>query len=585
MSKFRFLVFALLVVAIAVPLAALAQEPGSGGPIIEGNFSGSANMSSMNPIRCSGTDCRRITDLLFPYVVWGSGDTQTFGRVGEPTVVQSLAADWTVSEDGLTYTFTLRDDAVWSDGEPITSEDVKFSFEAIASEQAEAALYQGTVNGSEANPNGIFEVNIVDDYTVDFVFQNASCAALDVIGYPVIPAHAFGFDGDFEAFDYSVLVGNEFDTNPSVTSGPFEFGSLTSGEAIGLVANTDFVDGTTVPAGFIYRDVPDQTVLVEQLLAGESNFADAPPVNRREDIRNAENLQYFEYPGSAWDYLGFNLADPSNPQNGIDEAGNPIDQGLHPLFGDVTVRRAIQHAINVPDIVEGAVAGEGTQMASSSIPSSAYMDETLEPIGYDPAAAAALLDEAGWVLNADGVRECQGCSTAEDGTLFEFNLMTNAGNTRREAIGVIVQDQLSELGITVNFEALDFNTVLDNMYSQTYDAYILGWRESWPANPDQTQIFTASNDNVENNGSNVNSYYNAELEAVMQEAATVPGCDFDQRKALYSRAQTILQQDQPYVFLFVQNGMYAAAADIEGFDPRANHPLWNSGSWIVPSAE
>jgi peptide/nickel transport system substrate-binding protein len=584
MSKFRFLVFALLVVAVALPLTALAQEPGSGGPIIEGNFSGSANMSSMNPIRCSGTDCRRITDLLFPYVVWGSGDTQTFGRVGEPTVVQSLATDWTVSEDGLTYTVTLRDDAVWSDGEPITAEDVKFSFEAIASEQAEAALYQGTVNGSEANPNGIFEVNIVDDYTVDFVFQNASCAALDVIGFPVIPAHAFGFDGDFEAFDYSVLVGHEFDTNPSITSGPFMFGSLTAGESIGLVANPDYIEGGTIPAGFIYRDAPDQTVLIEQLLAGESNFIDNPVVTRREDIRNAENVQNFDYPGASWTYIGFNLADPSNPQNGTEADGTPIDQGQHPMFGDVRVRRALQMAINVPDIVEGAVAGEGTQMASSFIPSSPFLDETLEPIAYDPEGAAALLEEAGWVLNADGLRECQGCGTAEDGTLFEFSLITNAGNPVREAVGVITQDLLGELGITVNFEALDFNTVLDNMYSQTYDAYILGWRESWPANPDQTQIFTGSNDNVENNGSNVNSYYNPEFEAILREAATVPGCDFDQRKELYARSQAILQEDQPYVFLYVANGMYAASTDIEGFDPRANAPLWNVNAW-VPSAE
>lgn len=584
MSKFRILMLTLLVVLVAVPFSALAQDPGTGGPVIEGNFSGSVNIGSFNAIRCGGTDCSRITGLLYPTVIGASGDTQNFGRVGEAGVVGALGTDWTISEDGLVYTVTLRDDAFWSDGEPITAEDVKFSFEAIASGEAEATIYQGSINYVEgANPAGIAEVVIVDDYTVEFHFAELTCVALGKIGYPVIPAHAFGFEGDdFEGFDYSVLVGHEFDTAPSVTYGPFQFGSLTPGESVGLVADTNY---GTLPAGFVYRDVPDQTVLFEQFLAGETNFLDNPPVNRREELRNSPDHQVYEYDGNSWDYVGLNLADPTNPQPGLDEDGNPIDQGMHPIFGNSEVgkdvRRALQLGIDVQSMIEGAVFGEGSIMASSQLPGTAYVDESLAPVPYDPALAAELLDGAGWPLEGD-VRVCRGCETAEDGTPFEFSLITNAGNTRRETIGVTIQDQLGELGITVNFEAIDFNTLIEEVFSgQSFDAYIIGWRNGFPADPDQTQLFGPAGDDPANQGSNGSSYNNPAMNELMAQAAVVPGCAVEDRAALYAEVQQILQDDQPYLWLFSVAGAYAAGSDIENFDPRANVPLWNIDAWVV----
>jgi len=593
--KRLFVIVAILVLAMAVPVITQAQEPGEGGPIIEGNFSGSVNIGSFNRIRCSGTDCDRIAAFLVPTLIGVNPESATFAPyTGDASGASagSLATAWDVSEDGLTYTFTMRDDLTWNDGEVITSEDVKFSFEAIAS-----GLIESDLTGFVDEPGaGIVEMNIIDDYTLEVVMGAPACDALNRIGavYPV-PAHHFGFDGDFEAFDYSVMVDHPFDTEPEVTYGPFSFQSVVTGEQIALVADENY-EVDVIPAGYIYLDVPDQTVLVERFLDGDTNFIDGPPQANRADIRADGELQPYDYPGNSWDYIGLNLADPTNPQDGFetDEDGNPvlnedgsvvrIEQGNHPIFGDVRVRRAMQLGINVPEIVQGAVFGEGTQMAANELPTSWALNPDLEPIAFDPDAAAALLDEAGWTdEDGDGVRECNGCEFAEDGTPLAFTLKTNEGNSRRETIGVIVQDQLSELGFEVNFEAIDFNTLIEEFTSQTHDAYILGWRNGFPVDPDQTQLFTSLGDIVPS-GFNSGSYYNERVDELMRlanVATETDGCSFESRAEFYYEIQEIMQADQPYVWLYALDGMYAASGSVGGFGPFPNQPYWNVETWAI----
>ena len=367
---------------------------------------------------------------------------------------------------------------MWSDGTPITATDVVFTYEAIHSGEVESDVF-----GYMDEPGvGIQSVEVIDDKTVQFNMGAPVCDALTRIGtVSPLPAHVFEYSVGDE-YDWASLIDHPYNSEPEVVWGPYKFAGTASGEQVALAANENFSRGTTVPAGFLYVDVPDQIVMTERFLAGELNFIDNAPQARRQDIRDSD-AQVFEYSGLSWDYVGLNLADPTNPQNGTDEDGNIIDQGNHPIFGDQAVRRAMQLGINVDDIVEGAVFGEGTVMASSQLPNSWARDEALAAVPYDPEAAAAMLDEAGWVLEDGDVRVCRGCMYAEDGAPLEFDLQTNEGNARREAIGQIIQDQLSEIGVQVNFEAIDFNTLIDFFQSQEYDAYILGWRDGYPQRP------------------------------------------------------------------------------------------------------
>lgn len=558
----------LLVAALVIPVVAQDVTPGEGGIIIEGNFGG--DPAYLNPILASDTSSTRMTGFMFPGFIGVDPATATF-RKNDPA---ALATDWTISEDGLTYTFTLRDDWKWSDGTPITSADVLYSWNATTSGVVDTPLvYLLDI---------IDKVEAPDPTTLAITFKTADCTALGSSNLPVVPSHVL-------PTDFTELNNADFNLNPTVTGGPFSFGEFRAGEQVSLVANQSYggaINGEVLPSGFIYKVVPDQTVLIEQFLAGETNVIDGPAVNRRSDIlaaADAGTAQSFQFPGNAWDYLALNYADPSNPQNAFDESGNPIDQGHHPLFSDVRVRQAIAQAIDVDAIIQGAVFGFGTRMPSIMIPASWAFDKDLAPIAFDTDAALALLAEAGWVDDDNDVTTplvAKGAMYAEDGTPFKFTLYTNEGNSRRGAIGTIVQDALKQIGIQVDFQAIDFNTLLDIMDGQTFDAFILGWRNGYPDDPDQTQLFGASSDIV-GGGSNNVSYSNAKLDELMDQARALPGCDPAERAKIYAEIQKIAQEDLPYIPLFSIEGMYAAGGNVAGFSPYPSQLYWNVETWTV----
>jgi len=557
---------AILALLLVVP--AVAQDtpaPGEGGIIIEGNFGG--DPQNLNPIIGNDTASLRIYNFLFPTFVGIDPATATFAK-DRP---DALVTDWTVSDDGKTYTFKLRDDWKWNDGTPITSADYLYSWNALSSGKVDTAL--------AALTDIIEKVETPDATTVVVTFKNADCTALSNASLPVVPSHVL-------PTDFSTLADSDFNLNPTVSSGPFNFSELRSGESVSLSANEKWpaAENKVLPSGFIYKVVPDQTVLVEQFLAGETNVIDGPPVNRRADIKASTDVNTYNFPGNRWDFLQLNMADPANPQPAKDEKGNPIDQGHNQFFSDVRVRKAIAMSLNIDDMIKGAVFGEGERMSSVlTVPASWAYDKTLAPIPLDVDAAKKLLDEAGWVdddNNNDTPRVAKGAMYAKDGTPFKFTLYTNEGNSRRGATGTLVQDQLKQVGIAVDFQAIDFNTLLDIIDGQKFDAFILGWQQSYPDDPDAgTFLFTTAGDTI--GGQNSMSYNNPKVNDLMEQARSVPGCKFEDRAKIYAEVQKILQDDVAYVPLFTQNGLFAARKNVDGFNPYPSNLYWNVESWSV----
>jgi peptide/nickel transport system substrate-binding protein len=500
---------------------------------------------------------------MFPALVGVDPATATYVRGGPG----ALALDWTVSEDNLVYTFTLRQDYFWSDGTPITANDLAYHWDLItdpAAQHPDAFLI-----------DIISDVVALDDYTLEVTFPSPACTALGNASTIVpVPAHVYS------QLPVEEIITSSEGSAPTVTGGVFRFGEFRPADQTTLLRDDNYVDaelGYVSPDAWIYRVVPDQTVQVEQILAGEINVLDGPPVNRRSDLRDSSDIQVYSYPGNSWDYMGMNLADPANPQPGFAEDGTRIDQGSHPVFGDPNVRLAVAHAVDVDAIIDGAVFGEGQRMTSAIIPQSWAYNTDLPAIEFDPDLADQLLTEAGWAdSDGDGVRE-------KDGVQLAFTLYTNQGNTRREAIGTIIQDQLAQIpngGFAVDFQAIDFNTLLDIMDAQTFDAFILGWRNGYPDDPDLTQLFGAAAD-VPGSGFNFSSYYNEEFNALNDEALSLSGCDQGERAELYKQMQEIIQTELPYLWLFAIDGMYTARVEISGFDPYPSQLYWNVDTWAV----
>lgn len=583
MNRFTKLVLVGLTLALvlALGLPAVAQDtPASGAPLILPNFG--SDPATFNPILSADGTSAAIISRIFPAFIGIDPDTGYFGK-GLP---QALATDWTISEDGLTYTFTLREDWAWSDGTPITSADVKYFWDILADENNGV-----NVSGSFTNLRELIEsVEAPAPNVVEVKFFEPLCNSLDSAAtLQVVPAHYYQ-----QLFPTPADMNDSPENlNPVVNAGPWTFLNFRPGEQVTLGSNVEYPDGVVVPEGWIYKNVADQTVQAEQFLAGQLTYMSVPNARYKEFQQYVADGQFqgFETARTNMRFLAFNTADPANPQPGRDEEGNIIEQGLHPIFGDVRVRQALNYAMNFEEINEGVFLGTGLQMATHSRPDDWAYPQDLQPYPFDLEQAAALLEEAGWVdTDGDGVRNCQGCLYAQEvdpafeGSPMAFVLETNAGNTSQEALGVLIQDQWKQVGVSVDFQPIDFNLLVEKFTAQTFDAIMIFWGFGFPFDPDGVSVTFGVENDLPNSGFNSVSYYNERVQEILDTARALPGCDQETRRELYSEMYNILHEESPWIWIGVGQVLLVAQNNVEGWSPKptaANEALWNEESWFV----
>ena len=570
----RILSLSMLLLFFAAVLAPVAaQDLGSGAPIIEPNFGD--DPATFNPIIANDGTSYDVIDRMFPDFI--GVDSATISYMGGAK--GGLVASWDIAEDGFTYTFHLRDDMVWSDGMPIVANDVAWFLDAVLSGETSTPRTElrTRVTGYE----------VLDDHTIAIVFNEANCTLIETLGpvYPV-PAHVYE-----EAYgdDYAGMDENDYNLNPTVSGGEaFVFANFRPGEQTTLLANPDYTQaemGAVIPEGWVYKVVTDQVVQMEQFFAGELTFVDSVPQANRDDVRargQAGEFQIFETPASTIRFLSLNIADPNNPQDGLDEDGNVIDQGHHPILGDVRVRQALNYGMNFDEVNEGAFFGTGVPVASHVRPTDWSFPAGLDPYPFDPDKAMALLDEAGFTdSDGDGVRECNGCMHAEAGAPLALTVKTNAGNTSQEALYTILQDQWNEIGFDITVEFVEFNTLVSEFTAQTYDAIGVFWGLSTPANPNSIADIFLPEADVLGAGYNTQSFNNPRLNELIKEARNLPGCDQETRKAMYGEAYQILRDESPWIWISTTNVLLAAQTNVENWAPRAGGSRWNIDAWTI----
>lgn len=575
----------ILATLVGVCLAALligpviaqdAPGPGEAAPVILSNLG--SDIATLNPILIQDGPSNAVAQRLYPTLLGVDINTVNFSPVSQDAPF-AMATDWSISDDGLTYTFTLREDLKWSDGTPVTSADYQYIFEAVNSGETNTALTYVLET--------IESVETPDPYTVVIKVKSADCSALNNINaLQLVPSHIYS--EQFAAYA-DMNEATEFNLNPPVSSGPFTFANFRAGEQVTLRANPDYPDGQlgyVAPEGWVYKNIADENLILEQFKAGEITVGTAPEDRQNElrELGTSGQAQVFETPATSLRFISFNLADPKNPVNGLDDQGKAIDQGNHPIFGDKRVRQALMYAMNWPELNEKAMAGEGVQLASPILPTSWAFDSSLAPYSFDLDMAAQLLDEAGWVdddNNPDTPRVAKGAMYAEDGTPLTFKLETNAGNVASESIGVLLQDQWKKVGVQLDFQTIDFNVLLGNLTGQTYDAVMLFWGYSIPDNPNDLRANYDPTNDVVGSGFNVSSYNNPEFNRLMDEAKTLPGCDQAARVDLYKQVQSILKEDVPWIWVNSSIVVYAGPPNLANWQPSAVRVSWNEDAWYL----
>ena len=378
-----------------------------------------------------------------PLVSWGCGE-----HVHEPliqstlvvtddamNVTGDLATEFLCSDDGLVWTFTIRDDAVFSDGEPCTAEDVAFTIDRVAhgdTSQADLSMVDAAV--------------ALNDRTVELRLSrphNALLYTLAVLG--IVPAHAYG-DGYGSA---------------PIGSGRYLLERWDRGQQVVLAANPSYYGAAPAMERVVVVFMEEDAALAA-VRAGEVDLAYTSPVRASEDVVGYELVAY-----GTVDSRGISL--PTGPAGGtkVDDGGVAYDAG-NAVTSDVAVRRAMVTGVDRAALIDEVLNGYGT-VAYSVGDGMPWSSDDMR-VECDAGAARRMLEEAGWLLGSDGVR-------ARDGLRASIDLWYTAGDSARQAIAHAFADQMSELGIEVCLRGASW----DEIYLHQYASPVLwGWGSNAP---------------------------------------------------------------------------------------------------------
>lgn len=446
------------------------------------------------------------------------------------------AESYSVLDGGLRLRFVLKKGIHWSDGVEFTADDIEFTYKLMIDPKT-PTVYSDDYKA-------IKRFNRIDKYTFEVTYEKPYPRALTTWMLEVMPKHA--------------LQGANLQTTPlsrnPISCGPYTLEKWEAGAQLRLTSNPQYFDGAPYVDGVVYRIIPDATTQFMELMAGNidiiSDLSPFQTVYQTQKTAFTEKFDIYEWLASAYTYLGYNLKSP--------------------LFSDVRVRQALAYAIDKNDIVSGALFGQGVSITGPYKPDSWAYNTNIHDREYNTQKALTLLADVGWV------QDSQGMLKNKKGEPFQFTVLVDQGNETRSKVGLILQEQLKKIGITVKIRTVEWATFINQFVMKGFfDAVILGW--SIPLDPDNYQVWHTA---TSSNSLNFVGYSNKEVDDLLEKARST--FDQDTRKKFYDRVQEILHEEQPYCFLFVPYSISAVNKRFKGLEKAPSGIFHNMNEWWVP---
>ncbi|GAA3734924.1 peptide/nickel transport system substrate-binding protein [Spinactinospora alkalitolerans] len=440
--------------ALAVLVAALptttADAEAAGGDRDRLTIAVTQNVDSLSPFLAQLAITTNIHRLIYDYLT--NYDPETNEPIG------AIAESWETSEDRLTWTFKIRDGLEWSDGEPLTADDVAWTYTTMMEDDAAATANGNFVANFE-------EVTAPDESTVEITLAEpqATMLALDI---PILPEHIWSGVEDYAEFN------NDQDF-PIVGSGPFRLTDYEQNRSITLEANPDYWRGAPEFDELVFRYYKDKDAMVEALRTGEVSFVEGLTPAQAESLAGEDNITVNDATGKR--FMGFTVNPGAEARN-----GDPVGDG-HPALQDRVLRQAIMRAIDKDTLVERvygghAVAGEG--YIPPRYEDYAWQPAEDERLGFDPDAANAMLDEAGYETGDDGVR------VSPDGDRLSLRMHVHNDKPDYVQTGQFMEEWLADIGIEVEGNYVDPAQIGDTLVSGDFDLIFTGWS----VNPDPDYV-------------------------------------------------------------------------------------------------
>jgi len=486
-----------------------------------------------------GADAKRLLPLLASDSASGEVSGLIYNGLTkydkDIKITGDLAESWEVSRDGLQIIFHLRKGVKWHDGMEFTSDDVVFTFQTVTDPKVP------TPYGSNFGP--VRKVEAVDRFTVKVTYSEPYAPALESWGMGIIPKHIL------EGKDIAAV---EFNRNP-VGTGPYKLKEWVTGQKIVLEAFDGYFEGRPKVNRYFARIIPDTATMFLELKFGGIDFMGLTPPQYKLQADSKHFNRYFQkfrYPSFGYTYLGYNLLDPR--------------------FADTRVRRAITHAINKRDIIDGVLLGYGTPCTGPFPPESWAYNPEVRDLEYSPEKAKTLLQEAGWTTGNDGLLR-------KNGKPFRFTVLINQGNDARRKAAEIIKENLKGVGIEMEIKVLEWQAMLHEFIDKKrFEAVIMGWGLS--RDPDIYDIWHSSK--TKEGEFNFLSYRNDEVDRLLLEGRRT--FDYDKRKSIYHRIHRILAEDQPVAFLFVPDALPVLNKRFKGVEKAPLGIWYDFIHWSVP---
>ncbi len=433
------LMSAFFIPSVALPAKAQQSSPVTFTVGVSGTF-----VDNLNPFKSIYTNAQTILSYVYPDLVLVSPDLKEF----EPY----LASSWNIDVQNGTAIFHLNPQAKWSDGVPITAQDVVYSFHNAM--QPWSTMWKWTTMVSS--------VTALDNHTVEIQFHGLSFEYY-ALGVLIVPYHIWK---NYNASTY-------FGFSPNTTfvgGGPFLIANYTTNQIVTLIKNNNFWDPSLTPHidTLIFENFLSADTKLAALESGSIDLTGLT-VSQYESVKNATNLVITAQPGMSDHYLSFNMY--------------PYGSG-NPTLRDIHVREALAYALNVSYLIKVGYQGFAQPGVSIVAPSNPFCNPYLKPYPYNPSLANQILNQSGYTIGPNGIR------VSPNGTPLSYTLYFPSGFTTDISLAPLMVEMWSKIGVSVNVQVLDSGTLdaLLKQYKQDLD--IWGWvsMRNWPS---ELYVFTS----------------------------------------------------------------------------------------------
>ncbi len=445
-----------------------------------------------------------------------------------------------ISADGLVWKIELRGDVKWTDGQAFSAKDVEFTYQSII------------------NPKIAIRSRSGFDFIKNFKVVDATHIEIE-LDRPYIP---FAWAWQNMHIVPQHLLASEPDINKSawnaqpVGTGPFMLKQRVAGSHMIYERNPNYHRGAAKFRQFIHKFVPDQLVLYGQAKTGEVDYMglSGVPSDRWGEARAMADRDLITTPQPWVQFIYFNCAKPQ--------------------FKDPKVRKALTMACEMQKSIDDVYFGTYKRTQSYLQPSHWAYNDSLKEYTADPVGAARMLDEAGWKIGADGVRE-------KDGVKLKFTCSTTAGNPARQGTQALFQQNWKKIGVEMEIKNMPASVVWGEYTTKSqFDTELVAWEPTVGMDPDYTaRAHSKQIPNKTGMGSNYSQYENAEVDKLLELGVTQ--ANTEDRKKTYARVQEILAEEVPFA---PQGGTYQGnlkKKQLQGIKPTGYtvNCAWNLHEW------